>query len=53
MTHDRIPVVTQPRSVVEAFCTVRGLATRMMDGWLICMEHCAPLVYGPLVQASE
>lgn len=52
MTHDCIPVVTQPRSEVCPEVTVFGLATRIMDGWLIFTEHCAPAVRPRLLHVS-
>ena len=52
MTHDCMPVVTHPRSDVCPEVTVFGFATRMMDGWLMFIEHCAPAVRPRLLQVN-
>ena len=53
MTQDCMPLVIQPRSEVPFIGTVRGLATRMMEGRETCTEHWAPAVLPWSVQVSE
>lgn len=52
MTHLLMPVVTQPKSDVPPDCILAGLATKIIEGADICMEHCAPDVTAPCVQVS-
>ena len=52
MTQVFMPEVTHPMSDVCPVEIFAGFATRMMVGFEICTEHCAPEVTAPLVHVS-
>ena len=52
ITHDCIPLVTHPMTLVSPGNTAVGLATSTIVGFPICTLHCAPAVWPPFVHVS-